>query len=49
MLEGKAIHIHDVRPIPNYTWKERNGFGGLRTMLGVPMLREGTPIGVLIM
>jgi len=47
LLEGKIIHIRDVRADPEYTWTEAQRFGGFRTVLAVPMLREGIPIGVL--
>jgi GAF domain-containing protein len=47
VLEGKIIHIPDVLADPDYTWVEAQKLGGYRTILGVPMLREGTPIGVL--
>jgi signal transduction histidine kinase len=47
LLEGKIIHIPDVEADPNYTWKEALQLGGFRTMLGVPMLREGVPVGVM--
>jgi signal transduction histidine kinase len=47
LLEGKVIHIPDVQVDPDYTWKEAQRLGGFRTMLGVPMLREGVPVGVL--
>jgi two-component system NtrC family sensor kinase len=47
LLEGKVIHIPDVEADPDYTWKEAQKLGGFRTMLGVPMLREGVPVGVL--
>src|SRR5262249_38350058 len=47
LLEGKIIHIGDVRADPEYTWIEAQRFGGFRTVLAVPMLRESNPIGVL--
>ena len=47
VLEGKIIHISDVLADPDYTWVEAQKLGGYRTILGVPMMREGTPIGVL--
>jgi two-component system NtrC family sensor kinase len=47
LLEGKIIHIPDALADPDYTWAEAQRLGGFRTMLGVPMLREGVPIGVL--
>jgi signal transduction histidine kinase len=47
VLEGKIIHIPDVLADPDYTWVEAQKLGDFRTVLGVPMMREGTPIGVL--
>src|SRR6516165_7849176 len=47
LLEGQIIHIPDVLADPDYTWAEAQRLGGFRTILGVPMLREGVPIGVL--
>jgi GAF domain-containing protein len=50
VLEGRTIHIADVQTDPEYTFLEgvRIG-GGIHTMLGVPLLREGTPIGVMVL
>src|SRR5438128_11348438 len=47
VLDSKIIHITDVLADPDYTWVEAQKLGGYRTILGVPMMREGTPIGVL--
>ncbi|TMK00032.1 MAG: GAF domain-containing protein, partial [Alphaproteobacteria bacterium] len=48
LFEGRIIHIPDVlADDPNYTWAEAQKLGGYRTLLGVPMLREGTAIGAL--
>jgi len=46
--ERRTIHIHDVLADPDYQWTEAQKAGGFRTVLGVPMLREGIPIGVMI-
>jgi signal transduction histidine kinase len=47
LLEARVIHIPDVLADPDYTWAEAQRLGGFRTLLGVPMLRERAPIGVL--
>ena len=47
LLEGKLVHIPDVKADPEYTWVEAQKFGDFRTILSVPMLREGAAIGVL--
>jgi signal transduction histidine kinase len=46
-LEGQVIHIADVLVDSDYTWAEAQRLGGYRTVLGVPMLREGVAMGVL--
>ena len=48
-LEGKPIHNHDVLADPNYRASEYQRLGNYRTMLGIPLLREGVPIGVFIL
>jgi signal transduction histidine kinase len=47
LLEGHMVHIPDALADPEYTFDEGKRLGHFRTILGVPMLREGTPIGVL--
>ncbi len=49
LLEGRVIHIADVKADPEYTWAEAQRLGDFRTILSVPMLREGAPIGVLVL
>src|SRR5262249_1448023 len=47
LLEGKVVQIPDVLDDPEYTWTPIQKLGAVRTVLGVPLMREGTPIGVL--
>ncbi|MGC2435214.1 MAG: GAF domain-containing protein, partial [Pseudolabrys sp.] len=47
LLEGRVVHIPDVKADPEYTWSEAQRLGDFRTIVAVPMLREGVPIGVL--
>ncbi|MFZ1194064.1 MAG: GAF domain-containing protein, partial [Pseudolabrys sp.] len=47
LLEGKTVHVHDVQADPDY--KLSGVIGGYRTMLGVPLLRQGVPIGVIVL
>jgi signal transduction histidine kinase len=47
LLDGKIIHLADVLADPEYGWSEAQKLGEFRTILGVPMMREGAPIGVL--
>ena len=49
LLERKTIHIPDVLTDPEYEFIEGQKTGGYRTILGVPLMREGVAIGVLIM
>jgi signal transduction histidine kinase len=47
LLEGRVVHVPDVLADPEYAWVEAQKRGGFRTVLGVPMLRDGVAIGVL--
>src|SRR5262245_52121809 len=47
LLEGRAVQIVDVKADPEYTMLDAQRLGGYRTIVGVPMLRDGAPIGVL--
>src|SRR5262249_54404559 len=48
LLEKRIIHIPDIQADSNYAWAEvAQRLGGYRTIIGVPLLREGIPIGVL--
>jgi two-component system, NtrC family, sensor kinase len=48
-LEGRTVHIPDALADPEYTWVEGQKISGYRTLLAVPLMRDGTPIGVLSM
>ena len=47
LVESRIIQIPDVKADPEYTFTPGLDSGDFRTALGVPMLREGVPIGVL--
>jgi class 3 adenylate cyclase len=47
VLERRVVHITDVLDDPEYELLDLQKAGGYRTALGVPMLREGEPIGAI--
>jgi len=49
LLEGRMIHIADVKADPKYTLIDVQKLGDYRTILAVPMLREKAAIGVLVL
>src|SRR6266566_2451815 len=48
-LQCAFVHIPDVLIDPEYEWYESQKRGGFRAMLGVPLLREGSCVGVMAM
>jgi GAF domain-containing protein len=48
-LERHPVHIPDVLADPEYQRTEAQKVGRYRTLLGVPMLREGALIGVFVL
>jgi GAF domain-containing protein len=48
-VERGPIHVLDVLADPDYQLAEHQRIGGYRTMLGVPMLREGILVGVFFL
>jgi two-component system, NtrC family, sensor kinase len=49
VLESRTIQIEDVETDPEFTFKEALQIGKARTLLGVPLLRQGKPTGVLVL
>ena len=47
IVEGKIVQIPDVLADPEYIMLEMQQKAGFRTVLAVPLLREGRPIGVI--
>src|SRR5262245_38394313 len=47
LMEGKTVHVPDVLADPEYTFLEAQRIAGYRSALCVPLLREGSPIGVV--
>jgi len=44
-LEGKVVHIADIAADPDYKLTESITLGKIRTLLGVPLLRDGVVVG----
>jgi two-component system, NtrC family, sensor kinase len=49
VLERRTVHIKDVKADPEFTFVEGAQLGETRTALGVPLMREGSPTGVLVL
>jgi GAF domain-containing protein len=48
-LEGRVVHIEDITTDPEYALAESSNLGKARTALGVPLLRQNAPIGVIVL
>src|SRR5262249_39099388 len=48
-LEASVVHLSDVLNDPEHTLGDVARKIGVRTMLGVPLLREGVPIGIIVL
>ena len=49
LLEGKTVHVHDLRADPDFNLSRVTELGDYRSTLGVPLLRQGVPIGVIVL
>ncbi len=49
LIERKTVHIPDALADPEYTRPDIQALGGYRAMLGVPLLRDDVPIGVILL
>jgi len=46
LLEGKTVHVHDLQADPDFKLSRVKDY---RSTLGVPLLRQGVPIGVIVL
>jgi GAF domain-containing protein len=49
LLECRAVQVSDVTADPEYILPEVTSIGRIRTLLAVPLLREGRPIGLIVL
>jgi two-component system, NtrC family, sensor kinase len=49
LLEGNIVQIADVLADADYTLSEAQRLFGFRSVLGVPLMREGNTIGVIVL
>jgi len=47
LLEGRVVHVADILADPDYVLFPETVASGRRTMLGVPLLRDSEPIGMI--
>lgn len=48
-LSGKSVYIEDTSQDPTYEWKEAAKIGDYLTTLGVPLVKNGVTVGVIVM
>ncbi len=48
-LEGRPVQIADITTDPEYTLAGASALGKIRTQIGVPLMREGSMVGVIIL
>ena len=48
-LTGQTVHVTDVAADPEYTITQTVTLGRIHTQVGVPLMREGTMIGVIVL
>src|SRR5262249_8270049 len=49
LLEGKTVHIHDLQVDPDFNLSRVTALGDYRSTLGIPLLHQGVPIGVIVL
>jgi signal transduction histidine kinase len=49
LLEGRPVHIPNIDDDPEYTFRDAQNVGHFHTILGVPLLRDGAAIGVIVL
>jgi GAF domain-containing protein len=49
LLEKAIVHVSDVLTDSEYTYGEVQQIAGYRTVLGVPLMRQGDPMGVIFL
>ena len=49
LLERRPVHIPDVLRDPEYDFHEAQRLGAYRTVLAVPLLRDGIPLGTMVL